>query len=632
MSLSILAGSKNTFSNRTLALTVLSVSLLIVCNPSLSQTSYHENAWDTLAYAKSKKFYDSVFQKFSRNKFTHFLYGLAFIDPKTGVRPDSMQVINNEAPFNEYKDKIIRKISIKVLDPFGTSVDDTLSRTRNGIAHALNRFHINTQDFIVRRNILFEKGEHLDPDLIADNERVLRDLSSVDNVRILVSQPDPSNDSVDLIIVVKDVWSIGFDIPLITPQRLLYSLYDGNFLGLGDRFTVKMSTELYRSPFFRLDGVSYTCTNIGGSFINGSIDYFQDNTGNQSIMVGFERPFLTNKTLWAGGTNATWARNAILVEENKTIVSYLNDENIWLGLSFLVKKQSNLSRIVVTEAVYRRKYISRPEVTPDSNRCFYDHTRLLTGIAWSKNNYYLADYVTEMGKTEDIPYGHKVQVTFGSDYSNFFQRFYSGLSLSFGRYFQKFGYIQTYLKVSGFFYQNSFEDAVLKVNVQYFTPLIDLRNHRYKFRTYIASDYRYGFNFRTNNADFYDTNLDLKVSKINEQNIFFGTQTLSLRLSTLLFTPWYFYGFRFTLSGMIEGGLSAKNRQPLYKSSFFTGFGAGILIKNDNLIFPTFVIAGYYYPILSGGEKMFQGVMTSTVNYNLYDFNVTAPYEESLGN
>jgi len=632
MSLLFLPGSKYPFSNRTLTLTVLIILFLVVFNPASGQKNSPDNYWDTLAYAKSQKFYDSVLHKFSRSKFTHFLYGLAFIDLKTGVRPDSMQVINSEAPFNEYKGKIIRRISIKVLDPFGSSVDDTSLRSRSGAGRALNSLHINTRDFIVRRNIFFEKGQALDPNVLADNERVLRDLSSIDNARILVSQPDPSNDSVDLIVIVKDVWSIGFNIPIITPQRLAYTIYDGNFFGLSDCFTIKMSTELYRAPFFRFDGVSYTYTNIAGSFINGSFEYVQDNIGNQSIMIGFERPFLTNKTIWAGGTNATWLKNALLIENDKTIVSYLKDENLWLGLSFLFNKHPNSSRIVVTEAVYRRKYTSRPEVTPDSNKYFYDHVKLLTGIAWCKNNYYLTDYVTEMGKPENLPYGHKIQLTFGPDYSNFYQRFYTGISLSFGRYFQKFGYIQSYVKLSGFFYQNSVEDGILKANVQYFTPLVDLRNHRYKFRTYIASDYRYGFNFRTNNLDYYDANLDLRVNKINEENIFWGTETLSTCLATLIFTPWYFYGFRFTLSGIIEAGMIAKKSQPLFNSSFFTGFGAGVMIKNDNLIFPTFVIAGYFYPILPGSEQMFQGVLTSTMNYNFYNFNVTAPYEESLSN
>jgi len=632
MSLLDFAGYEDTYPCRTLTLTVLIISFLTFFNPASGQKNSTDSHKDSSVKTKSQKFYDSVYYKFSRNRFTHFLYDLAFVDKRSGVRPDSMQVINSEAPFNEYRGRIIRKISVKVLDPFGTSVDDTSARCKTDAARALNSLHVNTRDFIVRRNILFEKGQVLDPVVLADNERVLRSLPSLDNAKILVSRPDPSTDSVDLTVVVKDVWSIGFDIPLITPNQLKYRIYDGNFLGLGDRFTIKMSTELYRAPFFRFDGVSYTYTNIGGSFINGTFEYSQDDIGNQSIMIDFERPFLTNNTVWAGGTNVVWARNALLIENDKVIVSYLKDENLWLGLSFLLNKQNNPSRIVVTEAVYRRVYTSRPEIFPDSNKSFYDHVRVLTGITWCKNNYYLTDYVTEMGKTENLPYGHKIQLTFGPDYSNFYQRFYTGLSVSFGRYFQKVGYFQAYVKVGGFLNQNSFEDGVLKANVQYFTPLVDFKNNRYKFRTYIASDYRYGFNFLTNNPDYYDANLDFRVNKVAEQNIFWGTETLSTWLATLVFTPWDFYGFRFTLTGIIEGGLIADKDQPLLNSSFFTGFGAGVMIKNDNLIFPTFVIAGYFYPMLTGGEKMFQGILTSTTNYNFYDFNVTAPYEESMGN
>jgi len=612
--------------------TVLLLFFIFLSFQSWSQDSVARPKRDTARYERSQKFYDSIYHKFSRNKFTHLIYSLAFIDPRTIVRQDTMQVKKSETPFLQYKGKIIRKITVQVLAPFGTSLYDSMKRVRSGLGKALNNVHINTRNFVIRRNMIFRKGQPLDPDVLADNERILRDLPFIDNARILVSLSDTLADSVDVVIITKDVWSIGFDIPVVTPNKLLFRLYDANLLGLGDMFTLMMTTELDRAPFFRFDGASYTYTNIAGSLINGTVEFNQDNIGNQNILVEFARPFLTNKTKFAGGVGADWMKRVSQVNDTLFITSYFKNENLWLGRSFLLKGRENPSRIVVTEAVYRRKYTSRPEITIDSNRAYYNQLQILTGLSWSQNYYYLTDYVTQMGKTENLPYGHMIQLTFGADITDFYTRFYSGISLSIGHYIQNFGYIQAYLKFGGFFYRSSFEDAVLKLNVQYYTPLLDIRNGRYKIRTYATTDYRYGFNFRSNNGDYYDTNLDFMVNNLANPATFKGVQTFSSRLATLIFTPWYLYGFRFALMGQVFGGLCAKSNQPLINASFFSGLGAGIMIKNDNLVFPTFMIGGYIYPTPPPGSGMFQYVFSSDLHFNLYDFNVSAPHEESLGN
>ncbi len=587
---------------------------------------------DTSYYMKSRTFYDSIHKKFSRSKITQLIYNLAFVEPQSTFLPDSVQVLKSTYPFEKFNGKIIRNISIRVLPPFGSSIYDTMAIPLTGIGKALNGIHMNTRQYIIKNNLLFKTGEVVDPSILADNERILRDLSFIDDARILISTPDSCSDTVDLTVVTKDVWSIGVDIPVITINSVVTRLYDANFLGMGNRVVANMSMELDRGPFFRVDGLSYAYSNIAGSQITAEIEYYANNEGDRSYGIDCERTFLTNRTKWAGGVGITWYNDVNDPDSNILITSVYKTEKIWGGRAFLLKNKKENIRAVIAIGAYRSRFSDRPLITIDSNRSYYNHFQLLTSYSISKNNYYVTDYVFEFGKTENLPYGHLLQLTMGWDQTDFYDRYYTGLKLSAGKFFNLFGYLTGTVSISGYFNGPSFEDAILKVFCKYFTPLLRSKNHRYKFRSYLLADYRYAFNMRSNNQDYYDINLDFKVNKINNQDAFEGVHALSTGLSGVCFTPWFLYGFRFAIMVNLQAGLVAQRDEDLLRAPFFTGIGVGVLIKNDNLVFPAFMIAGFYYPNSAGNLNTLQTYVTSNIYWNIADFNVTAPYPESLAN
>jgi hypothetical protein len=590
------------------------------------------NKADSAAYKNSRVFYDTVYKKFSRNKISQMLYGLAFAVPRQSDLPDTLQVLKSNSPFEAYQGKIIRNIVVKVLPPFGASVYDTGKMAVTGVGKALNSVHINTRKYVIRRNLLVKNGDRIDPAFLADNERVLRNMSSIDNARIIVVQDRPDSDSVDLLVVVKDVWSIGIDIPMITMQHVRVRLYDGNFLGLGDRLSTMMSMDLYSAPFYIFEGLSYTYSNIGRSQINATIGYSADHTGNRIILLRLDRSFLTNQTKWAGSAYASWETAVNKIGDTASITSHFRNEGIWLGRAYLLKGQKETSRAVISAAAYRKVYNSRPMVTIDSNRSYYNTLQGLASFSISRNNYYLSDYILDFGTTENLPYGHLFQITVGADQSDFYTRLYSGLHVSMGNFFNKFGYISSYFKFGGFFNHSSFEDAVVKFNLHYFTPLLKTHDKRYKFRLFYMADYRYAINPRSNNRDYYDANLNFKIDKPGDESYFNGVNIFSQRLASVCFTPWYFFGFRFAVMMEVQAGLVGKKKEPLYKAPMFSSIGLSIIIKNDNLIFPAFLISGYFYPSSLGNFRQLQYTLSSNLNVEYYDFNVTAPHEENLGN
>lgn len=585
---------------------------------------------DSGSHTRTKIFYDSVHSKFSRNRFTQLLYRLAFIPPQQGDQKNGQQVMESQLPYAEYKGKVIRNIDIETLPPFGVSIYDTIEKKPKGVGKTLNNLHVNTHAYIIRRRLLFKKGDHLDPFVLADNERIIRDLSSIDNVRIVVSPA--GSDSVDLMVIAKDVWSIGLDIPLVTPNKLGFRLYDANFLGLGDRLTLYMTTELYRAPFFRFDGASYTFSNVFGSFIDAYITYTQDNAGNQLFGFGVARPFLTNRMKWAGGSGVDWVRTMNYPNDSTIFATRYSKQSLWLGRAFMLQGQKHLSRLVITAATYHRNYSFRPPMEMDSSHMFSNNLEFFGSISFSQNNYYVTDYIFEFGKTENLPYGNLLQIVLGREHNEFFIRSYLGINLIAGNYFTGFGYLQGYFKIGTFLHNNASEDGVIKVNLHYFTPLIFMVDARYKFRTFFSTDYRIGYNMRMANNDYYNAEEEFNINNLSRPNAFHGTETVAANIATIIFTPWDLYGFKFGLLGQVQIGAVAEKQQPLSKGDLFVGFGAGLMIKNENLVFPTFLISGYLYPVSPDGVPLIQGNMSSIYRMNLYDYNVYAPHPETLGN
>lgn len=582
--------------------------------------------------ASTKLFYDSVYKKFARHKILRFLYTLAFVPPKITTFSDTLQILRSEVPYMKYKDKTIRHIHIKILDPIGPTVLDTSAQPSSWVGKMGDKTHLKTMKHVIRKNLFFKQGQKVDPVLLADNERLFRDMPSIDDVRIIVSPTDPAGDSVDITVITKDVYSIGFDLITLTTGKSVFRLYDGNLLGLGDRLVNEFSIENHRAPYIRDEGVNYYLTNIGGTFIDGIATYYHDDNGNQNVGFLLQRSFFSNRTRWAGNGLFQYLKDVNKVNDTFKITSYFQDESLWIGRAFFLKTKGEPERLIISEVAYNRHYYSRPFISLDSNKRYYNYFRLFSGFSISRNNYYLTDYVFELGKRENIPYGYLFQLTLGPEFSDFYTRFYSGIEVAYGDFIKKFGYLSGRITFSGYFHGNSYEDAILKVQGRYMTYLYYSPNKRYRFRSYLITDYRYGFNFKLNNRDYSDINQDLRIRKTTDQNSLQGTGSLAVNVSTLVYTPWYLYGFRFALLGQIQGGFVSKKNTALFASSFYSGIRIGLVLKNDNLIFPALAFSLFFYPTTPSGGSWLQSLIDANTGLQLPTFNVSAPKEETLQN
>ncbi|HTX89541.1 MAG TPA: hypothetical protein VMC08_11165 [Bacteroidales bacterium] len=582
--------------------------------------------------AKSQIFYDSIYHKFQRGKFSRLLYNLAFVAPPEPTLPDSVQKVKAVDPYLKYHGKVIRSVRIMTLGPFGPTPVDTGATARTAAGRALNSVHITTRKYIIRRQLLFKKGDTLDPVKMSDNLRILRELPSIHTARMIVTQPDPAIDSVDVLVITQDVWSIGFDIPVITMDRLVFRLYDANFLGLSDRFTSTFSMELDRAPFFRYDGASYTYTNIAGSYIDANGHFNFDDDGNVNFGGGLQRAFFATHTRWAGGADFEYNRAVFNPEQTSPEISYFTDQNLWVGEAFPLKKVSLPTRFILSEAAYWRNFLSRPPVTADSNSAFFNRLQLLISASFSRNNYYITDYLFRFGIPENVPYGRLVQLTLGKDWNDFYSRYYGGITLSVGNYVGPNGYLSGSLRFGGFLHDASLEDAVFKAQCIFISPLVYSADKRYRLRFFVTNDYKAGINFRLSNHSMADINQDISVSRYTSDTVFRGTQILAGGFRAILYSPWFFYGFRFALMFNLQAGFIADQNQELFHQPLLAGIGTGIYIRNDNLIFPTLTISFYFYPNHPPGVPWFQVNFLEYASFNIPDFNVSSPHTETLEN
>src|SRR5882762_2317501 len=157
----------------------------------------------------------------------------------------------SESPFLPYEGKIIRHIIIKGYG-FEQTFTDTSKRLQYFGTKVLNQLHRKTRDWVIRNSLFIKENTALNPFKLADNERLIRSLNYIQDARILVNFLPDNQDSVDLVVVVKDLFSIGGELGSlgVAPTSIRGNISEANFLGMGQRIQGGVILEQTRNPTF----------------------------------------------------------------------------------------------------------------------------------------------------------------------------------------------------------------------------------------------------------------------------------------------------------------------------------------------------------------------------------------------
>lgn len=546
--------------------------------------------------------------------------------------------------FLKYKGKIIRSIETVRLG-FEYDINDTNNVSSNFGISIATIFHKNSSDNLIRHNLFFTEGQKLFPYLLADNERYLRNLVFIKDARILVEYSEGSKDSVDVIILTKDIFSIGAKLDISNTEKGRLELREENFMGSGTRLLVSSYYEKQRFPQ-KAFGAELIRRNIGGSFIDwtsGYTDYrnaFSSGRNQESVVYTvIEKPLVTPYIPSTGALDWSYHRTRNVYDSDSLYraafkYAYYNIDG-WVGYSLDSKrllyanKEIRVHRFVAVRA-FKRQFIEMPGKFKDTFDYRYtNHSGILASINIFKQLFYKTNFIYGFGLTEDVPEGFSVAFTAGyvikqnESYviKHNINRPYSGLDMSLANFRKKGFYSNFNFRIGSYYYRNRFEDIDFLFSVDHFTRLKKI-NHSWYHRVFVST----GITTQANpvlNTPLY-LNSDFGLPNFNN-----GALNSDLRITfkgeSVFYNSRKILGFRFAPFAFADLCLLKPSKLGLQKTDLYSAVGGGVRTRNENLVFGTIELKGYYYPRVNGDMKCWKIELTSNIRFKFKSSFISPP-------
>jgi hypothetical protein len=566
-------------------------------------------------------------EQFSKKKniFSRLLRNVVVFEKKHVISNTANASQTEDKPYEGFDGKVIRDIEVRVLDAFGWSIHNPDKKPKSLLEKGGNFIHIKSQRWIIRNKLLFRRGERLNSLKVSESERLLRQANFIYDARIIIKDI-PGKDSVDVIVISQDVWSItggaGYDATHKSPD---ISLNEVNFLGFGQQVggAVKFDSRLPKGYNYSWN---YVLNNIYKSLITANVyDMFQN--GQTQYGGGLNRDFISPSVKWAGGANISY--NYLLTQRiaNNTtpITEHLNynQQDIWFGYSAkLFNPNIDMfkgNRLIVSGRMINTHYHERPIIEDSSVYRYFSSQFYLASIGYINRRYYKDNYIFRFGRTEDIPAGSMLALVGGLENREVGQRPYFGVMSAWSRYSKKLGYFYTGAGAGGF-HQNTWKQALFYSRTIYFTPYLELGN--WGWRNYIGIRYTHGY------SQLPGTVITInKTSGIRGINIpVTGNQKIVMNYETNFFPPVNLVGFRMAFVLFTDLAWIANGGKLIDKSNFYPGYGLGIRFRNDHLIFNTIeLLFGYYPNVGKLGRNPYQFFNSQKTFYNFNDFQFSKP-------
>lgn len=553
----------------------------------------------------SSSIYKKIEKKSQKFKVTKWLYHSIFNDKYITDKDGPSIVIQKKLrnPFVSYKGYMVRNISIVVLDPFGYSVNEFYGKSLDRFEILGNKYHITTKEIIIKNLLLFKANETLDPLELSESERILRLSPYIYDARIYVQKTIAAvNDSVDVLVVVQDKWTItatsGFDInaPDIT-------IYDKNIIGLGNQYTQDVfwnASDKYVSTAGK-----YSIYNIKRSFITATALY---NTAkeHQKIGLSFERLFYSPLARWAGGIsyviNDSFNKQTN-IEQNTTQTYNIrfNTFDVWSAHSFPLSqnKSSSInkrtSNLVLGARYFKVNYFDRPSFAIDSNLINRDQSLYLANFGFSQRKYYRDRYLFRYGANEDIPEGVSSEILFGvmkKEITSLW--YYTGFKVGIGQHIEDVGYLSGSLAYGTFYRHDNIGLSVLNLDAMYFTDLI--KKQKWYFRQFIRFKLVEGFDrekyeyLNINGGQMYGFSSPALI----------GNSKMLLNFEFVMYAPYKLLGFQFAPVIFVGFAGLADNFGGILSNTIYESYAIGLLIRNEYLLSNTFQFSIGLYPFMPG--------------------------------
>ncbi len=511
----------------------------------------------------------------------------------------------NDIRFQKYMGKIIRDIQFNRLN-FGTPISDTSKKVSTALTRLSNKVHRKTYERIIENNLFFRKNDSIQPYLLADNERYLRDLPYLNDAKISVIWLPDNADSVDIAVFTKDVLSIGAEVPSVDLNNTKLSLTEENLAGTGNRISIRGLFDKSRAKKIGY-GAEYIWRNISGSFLDAYFGYQNFNSsinGNKeenAYYIKLIRPLVNSYMRWTYALEASrhqtqnmYFRDSLFLSNYR--YSY-NNLDIWGGLNvdatFLDKYvRGQRLRALVALRLLSQKFDALPVRlinTYDSR--YADITAGLATVSVFARDFYKTQYIYGFGRNEDIPEGIDVGFTAGFTRKQNKSRPYLGIK--FERYYftSKKRYLDFTVRVEGSLHKTNFEDITALGNVDFFNRLKNMG--RWKQRTFLSAGITWQINSTLNEPLYLESRYGLPEFS---NGYIPGYIRATVKGESVFYSPVSLASFRFAPFVFYSTSLFTPRNSAFADSKMYTSIGGGLRTRNESLIFGTIELRAYYFP------------------------------------
>lgn len=566
-------------------------------------------------------FYDSLQTKASRHKITKWIYSSMI----SSARDTSNKELLSYEYYKGFENKIIGSIKINSLKVFGPNFNDTSRVTNIWIEKTANKLHSKSNLYVIRKNLWIKEGQRLDPNLLIDNERLLRSLPYLKDVRFILQPRMFNDDVVDILILTQDVFSFGIKGGIGSLQRGEIGIYDKNIFGIGHEFGTNLVVHTNQFPHVGFE-TYYAVNNVMGKFVNFSASYANTYL-HEEFFISLERDFLRPRSVYAGGLTAIRSFRTDRIYLNANVISPENLNYIyldgWYGRRLMLGINPNDSRFQMTISgrVRYTSFFERPVADFSESQYFANSTFYLGSLSFSQRSYVRDHLVYSYGIIEDIPRGYLHELVFGYDHNEFGDRWYSHVFFSTGNLFKKKPfYLYTSLGVGTFWKRTGIEQGIVDYKLNFISPLFNIWN--VQARQFIKLNYTKGVN-----------RFDIETLLLRNSDgirgfgsrIGKGQQRLTLNIENVFFQKKTILNFQSALFSFFDVGIVGPADQSIFKQNYYAGIGVGLRIRNENLIFKTIQLRLAFYPNHPSDVNSFGFILDGVSKTRFYTFQPRGP-------
>lgn len=545
-------------------------------------------------------------------------------NPTSNPTGGNVLIEKGEERFKHHEGKIIRYIYVQHYG-FERSLSDTSNRLTYFGSKVINALHTNTREFVIRQNLFMRENTKLNAFELADNERYLRTLNLIQDARIFTVPVASSEDSIDILIITKDHFTLSAEVDG-SVNSLRLRVTEANLAGMAQRVQATGTWENNRNPQFGTE-LLYSKSNIGGSFVDGTVAYSQIDGGRSdgtepesAFLIRLHRPLVSPFSHVAGGLELSFnnAQNLYNKPDSLFFNYRYNFYDFWLGYNLGTNKlyeyanyNNRRTRVFLSGRYFKADYKYTPRQIGERFDPIYNTRQAaLAQLSVFRQDFYKLNYIFGFGTTEDVPQGYSASLTAGWHRQLHLERPYGGFQMEHYLVTPKGAFINTSFKAGGFLHNGTLQDASTLASVNFYTQLMHYK--KWKIRQYAKISFTQLSNrvtyepLRINNTYGLDA---FRTDSIT------GTRRTSIYSETILFLHKKILGFRFAPFVFGDFTLVSAENESFEKSDGYTGIGAGIRTRNENLTFGTIELKAVYFPRAVFDLPQFRLMVSSNLRF-----------------